>query len=421
MGQRVVVAPDQAVPLHRLLLTLHAGSRILPGQILWCSRRTSGSDLTSFLKRIEHHRCASLIVTIPWFHVRCIAHTACMKPQAASGSLPCYTTATVCTIAMGRIACAHFAPELGKQRPSGWGHGIVPLGARGICRERGGLGVRGLHVNLGDSCSQCEGAATLQSKTRGQHLFCNCSSSLRFSIVGLESLPVSLREQMVKFQLRGSSEHLPINVDYVLASGNEALLGTMSWMRVTRLQAPDVLSPVACALQVGMPHSVQCFCGLAGSGKSHSMAKAAAEQAIKPRKLSVGESTSTADIITCLSEAAAEHSTGPHVQLVISSYANFPWLDQILYHLLVEGALTDPHTGSVFTFLPGTRAVVQIEIPEAVSGEVEQEKRPSFAEMYPALADAKYGMLLHLPVLADLAGSSPEARSRLRVIEPESM
>lgn len=63
LGQRVVVMPDQAVPLHRLLLTLHAGSRLLPGQILWCSQRTSGSDLNSFLKRIEHHRCASWV---PW-------------------------------------------------------------------------------------------------------------------------------------------------------------------------------------------------------------------------------------------------------------------------------------------------------------------------------------------------------------------
>ncbi|KAL3154613.1 hypothetical protein ABBQ32_014063 [Trebouxia sp. C0010 RCD-2024] len=231
-------------------------------------------------------------------------------------------------------------------------------------------------------------------------------------MIGLESLPVSLRERLVKFQLRCSSEGLPVNVDYVLASGNEALLGTMSCMQVTRLQAPDVLSPAACA------HSVHFFCGLAGSGKSHSMAKAAAGQAVKPAKLSIGERTTAADIISCLSEAAAEHNAGPQVHLVISSYANFPWLNQVFYHLLVEGALTDPDTGSVFAFLPSTRAVIQVEIPVAVSGEVEQETRPPFAAMYPALGDAKFGMLLHLPVLADLAGSNPEA---LQVIDPESM
>lgn len=56
-GQRVVVTPDQAFPLHRLLLTLHAGSQIQPGQILWCSQRTSDTDLSSFLQRVEHHRC----------------------------------------------------------------------------------------------------------------------------------------------------------------------------------------------------------------------------------------------------------------------------------------------------------------------------------------------------------------------------
>ena len=240
-------------------------------------------------------------------------------------------------------------------------------------------------------------------------------------MVGLESLPVRLREHMVNFQLRISSEQLPVNVDYVLASGNEALLGTMSWMQVSRLQASDVLSPAASALQVRMPHSVQCFCSIAGSGKSHSMAKAAAEQAVKPTIMGIGESTSTADMIKCLSEAAAEHSTSPHVQLMVSSYADFPWLNQVFYQLLVEGALTDPATASVFAFLPNTRAVIQIEIPDAVAGEAEQDTRPPFADLYPALSDAKYGMLLHLPVLADLVGSSPEARTRLRVIESESM
>ena len=239
-------------------------------------------------------------------------------------------------------------------------------------------------------------------------------------MVGLESLPVRLREQMVKFQLRVSSEQLPVNVDYVLASGNEALLGTMSWMQVTRLQASDVLSSADSALQVRMPHSVTCFCGVAGSGKCHSMAQAAAQQAIKPKTMSIGGGTTAVDIIDCLLEAAGEHSTSPHVQLMVSSYAHFPWLNQVFYQLLVEGALTDPATASVFAFLPNTTAVIQIEIPDAVAGEVEQETRPPFAGRYPAFSDAKYGMLLHLPMLADLVGSSPDARSRLRVIEPET-
>ena len=57
LGQRVVVTPDQAFPLHCLLLTLHAGRHIQPGQTLWCSQKTSDMDLNSFLKRVEHHRC----------------------------------------------------------------------------------------------------------------------------------------------------------------------------------------------------------------------------------------------------------------------------------------------------------------------------------------------------------------------------
>ena len=106
------------------------------------------------------------------------------------------------------------------------------------------------------------------------------SESLRFSMVGLESLVIQLREKIMRFQLRVSSEQLPVNVDYVLASGNEALLGTMSWMQVTRMQQQDILSSTASALQVRMRHSVQCFCGLAGSGKSHSIAKALPAKAL---------------------------------------------------------------------------------------------------------------------------------------------
>lgn len=56
LGQRVVVAPDQAVPLHRILLTLHKETSIQPGQVLWCSQHTHSADLHRFLKCVECHR-----------------------------------------------------------------------------------------------------------------------------------------------------------------------------------------------------------------------------------------------------------------------------------------------------------------------------------------------------------------------------
>ena len=246
------------------------------------------------------------------------------------------------------------------------------------------------------------------------------SAGRNFSMVGLEALPVKLREQVVEFQLRVSNESLPVSMDYVLASGHEALLGSMNWMPVARFQLRDMLSARAITVQVRMQHSVQCFCGVAGSGKSHSMAKSTSEQAVKPVKMSIGETTTAADIISTFSKAAAENSTTPYVQLFVSSYANFTWLNQVFYHLLIEGALTDPATGSVFAFLPGTGAVTQIEIPDAVPGEAEQETIPAFAHLYPTLSDPKYGMLLHLPVLADLVGSSADPRTSLKFIEPDT-
>ena len=65
--------------------------------------------------------------------------------------------------------------------------------------------------------------------------------------------------------------------------------------------------------------------------------------------------------------------------------------------------------------------VIQIKIPDAVPGEAEQQRRPTYAHKYPLLSDAKYGMLLHLPVLADLVGSSADAQTGLKVMEPENM
>ena len=236
-------------------------------------------------------------------------------------------------------------------------------------------------------------------------------------MVGFELLPGPLREQVLNFQMRVSSEQLPVSVDYLLASGHEALLGTMSWMEVTRLQQSDIISPAAASLQVSMRHTVQCFCGAAGSGKSHSMAASTQAQAIRPVAISISETATAADIIACL---AQEESGTPYVQLSVSSYARCAWLNQLLYQLLVEGAVTDPATGSVFAFLPNAAAAFQIEIPNAVPGEVQQETPPPFAHLYPQLSGPQYGMLLHLPVLADLVGSSHEPRTKVLVVDPDA-
>ena len=247
-----------------------------------------------------------------------------------------------------------------------------------------------------------------------------CSERFKFSIVGLEQMPVHLREHILNFQLRVSSEQLHVSVDYILASGHEALVGTMSWMEVFRMQAQDMLSPAQAADQFSIRHSVQCFCGPAGSGKTHSMRAKAANQAAEPETRTVSESTTTADIISCLSKAASTQPTAPHVQLFISSYADFPWLNQLLYQLLVEGSVTDLMQGLAFSFLPEATAIIDIEVPEAVSGEVQQETLPPFARSYPALSSPQHGMLLHLPILADLVGSSNQAWSMLHLVDPNS-
>ena len=242
-----------------------------------------------------------------------------------------------------------------------------------------------------------------------------------FSMVGLESLPVHLREQVLNFQIRVSSEQLPVSIDYVLALGHEALLGTMSWMTVVRMQEQDVLSPAEAAAQLHMRHSVRCFCGPAGSGKSHSMAASAAKQAVTPVSMTIGQATTAAGVITCLAKALSEQNTRPHVQFFISSYANFSWVNHLFYQMLVEGAVADPATGSVFAFLPGVTASFDIEIPDAVPGEVLQETTPPFARLYPAHSGAVFGMFLQLPVLADLVGNSAEPRTGVQVIDPDQV
>ena len=56
-GQRVVVTPPGLhVPMHRVLLSLHAGSRLRSGQTLWCSASTSEADLQRFLCCVENLR-----------------------------------------------------------------------------------------------------------------------------------------------------------------------------------------------------------------------------------------------------------------------------------------------------------------------------------------------------------------------------
>ena len=261
----------------------------------------------------------------------------------------------------------------------------------------------------------------LQEYPQEACLFVCCSEHVRFGMVNLESLPVHLREQVLNFQIRVSSQQLLVSVDYILASGHESLLGTMSWMQMIRMQQQDVLSPAAAAVLVHVRHSVQCYCGPAGSGKSHSMALRAASQAIKPVTMTIGESATAADIISCLSRAAAEHPGSPHVHFFISSYADFNWLNQLLYQLLVEGVVIDPATAAVFAFLPDVKASIAIEVPDAVPGEAQQEMAPAFAQMYTALSGPVYGMLLHLPVLADLVGSSSKAGTRVCVIDPSQM
>ncbi|KAL0055748.1 hypothetical protein WJX82_004037 [Trebouxia sp. C0006] len=137
--------------------------------------------------------------------------------------------------------------------------------------------------------------------------------------------------------------------------------------------------------------------------------------------MTIGQATTAAGVITCLAKALSEQNTRPHVQFFISSYANFSWVNHLFYQMLVEGAVADPATGSVFAFLPGVTASVDIEIPDAVPGEVVQETAPPFARLYPAHSGAVFGMFLQLPVLADLVGNSAEPRTGVQVIDPHQV
>ncbi len=221
-----------------------------------------------------------------------------------------------------------------------------------------------------------------------------------FSIAGIEVLPVHLRERVLKFQIRVSSEQLPVNVDYILSAGHEALLGTMSWMQVVRMHQDDITPPAQIAAQVDLRHQVVCVCGPAGAGKSHVLAKQVAGLGNSCGSVTVNEGFTAAELIQNLSEAVSRNQTAPFIQLLVSSYALMTAVNHLLFQLLVEGVVADPATGAAFAFLPDTSAVIQVEIPAAVMGEPLQQLPHACND--PALQGPDYGMLLHMPVLADL-------------------
>ena len=221
-----------------------------------------------------------------------------------------------------------------------------------------------------------------------------------FSIAGIEALPVHLRERVLKFQIRVSSEQLPVNVDYILSAGQEALLGTMSWMQVVRMHQDDIIPPAQIAAQVDLRHQVVCVCGPAGAGKSHMLAKQLAELSNSCVSATVNEGFTAAELIQHLSEAVSKSQAAPFIQLLVSSYAPMTAVNHLLFQLLVEGVVADPATGAAFAFLPDSSAIIQVEIPAAVMGEPLQQLPHACND--PALQGPDYGMLLHMPVLADL-------------------
>lgn len=217
-----------------------------------------------------------------------------------------------------------------------------------------------------------------------------------------------LREHILKFQIKVSSQHLQVSVDYILSSGHEALLGTMSWMQVTRMQPHVVVSAEQVAAQVGMRHRLLCVCGLAGAGKSHTLASKV--HGIEPDSVSitVTEDFTVSDLISYLEAAVKRNQSAPLVQLLVSSYASMKALNQLLFQLLVEGVVADPASGAVFGFLPGITATIQLEIPVPVEGEESQHLLTGADQWHPALQGAEFGMLLHLPVLADLCSTDAD-------------
>ena len=225
---------------------------------------------------------------------------------------------------------------------------------------------------------------------------------MHFNIVGLELLPVHLREHILKFQIKVSSQRLQVSVDYILSSGHEGLLGTMSWMQVTRMQPNAVVSAQQVAAQVGLRHRLLCVCGLAGAGKSHTLAAKLHGIEPVPVSVTVTEDFTVSDLISSLEAAVRRSQSAPWVQILVSSYASMKALNHLLFQLLVEGVVADPTSGAVFGFLPGVTATIHLEVPVPVQGEESQHLLTGADQWHPALQGAGFGMLLQLPVLADL-------------------
>ena len=232
---------------------------------------------------------------------------------------------------------------------------------------------------------------------------------MHFSIVGLELLPVHLREHVLKFQIKVSSQRLEVSADYILSSGHEALLGTMSWMQVTRMQPDAVVNAQQVAAQVGLRHRLLCVCGLAGAGKSHTLASKVHGIEHDSVSITVTEDFTVSDLISNLEVAVKRNQHAPLVQLLVSSYASMKVLNHLLFQLLVEGVVADPTSGAVFGFLPDVTATIQLEIPVPVEGEESQHLLTGADQWHPALQGPAFGMLLHLPVLTDLCSTNADA------------
>ena len=217
-----------------------------------------------------------------------------------------------------------------------------------------------------------------------------------------------LREHILKFQIKVSSQRLPVSVDYILSSGHEALLGTMSWMQVTRMQPDSVISAHQVAAHVNLRHSLLCVCGLAGAGKSHTLATKVQGVEHESVSCTVTEDFTVSDLIRNLETAVERNPASPLIQLMVSSYASMKALNHLLFQLLIEGVVADPTTGAVFGFLPDVSATIHFEIPVPVVGEEAQFLLPDAEQWHPALQGAEFGMLLHLPVLADLCSTDAQ-------------
>ena len=130
-----------------------------------------------------------------------------------------------------------------------------------------------------------------------------------------------LREQVLQFQIRVCGERLSVNVDYILSSGHDSLLGTMGWMQVQRMQLEDIAGPGQIAHHMMMRHRITCVHGPAGSGKSHILAAAMKQANVQLPIVcaAVNEAFTAADLITHLSDAVIRDSASPRIQLLVSA------------------------------------------------------------------------------------------------------